>query len=190
MINKTVYLIDHIFLSPERSIIVSGRRFIAKTSYDDLIDYLCDYYSSGEQQEKEKRHNMTLEDIYPRWLEHKRLHTTASTYIKRIQSDWRTYYEGTPIIKRPLRQLKKLELDEWAHAMIKEHNMTRKNYTNVQMILRQALDYAVDLGIIEFNPMLQVKVDRKMFRREKKKPDNTQVFTQKELQDSDRRQNR
>ena len=159
----------------------NGRRFIAKTSYEDLIDYLCDYYESGEQEVKEKRHNMTVADIYPDWLEYKKLHTTASTYISRIQSDWRTYYEGTAIIRKPVRQLTKLELDRWAHSMVKDHNMTRKNYTNVQMIIRQTLDYAVDLGIIEFNPLLQVKVDRKMFRREKKKPDETQVYTQDEL---------
>ena len=159
----------------------NGRRFIAKTSYEDLIDYLCDYYESGEQEEKEKRHSMTVADIYPDWIEYKKLHTTASTHISRIQSDWRTYYEGTAIILKPVRQLTKLELDEWAPSMVKNHNMTRKNYTNVQMIIRQTLDYAVDLGIIEFNPMLQVKVDRKMFRREKKKPDETQVYTQDEL---------
>ena len=47
---------------------------------------------------------------------------------------------------------------------------------------RQALDYAVDLGIIEFNPMTQVKVDQKMYRREKKKPDKTQVYTADEIE--------
>ena len=84
--------------------------------------------------------------------------------------------------KKPLKKLTKLDLDKWAHTMIQTYDMTRKKYVNVQVIMRQALDYAVDLGIIEFNPMAQVKVDRKMYRREKKKPDKTQVYTADEIE--------
>lgn len=157
------------------------RRFVAKSSKEDLIDFLCDFYESGTGSSPLCNQPNTLESLYPEWLEYKKLHTTAISYINRIQSDWRTYYMNTDIIKLPLSSLTKLELDKWAHSMIKKYEMTRKCYNNVQMIMRQSLDYAVDIGIIDYNPMHQIKVDRKMFRREKKKPDATQVYTPEEL---------
>ena len=120
---------------------------------------------------------MNLEIFYHEWLKYKQLHTTASTYITRIESDWKSFYVGTPIIKIPLKKINKLTLDVWAHQLIKDYDMTRKKYVNVQVIMRQALEYAVDLDIIESNPMKGLKIDKKIFRKEQKKPDDTQVYT-------------
>lgn len=159
-----------------------GRRMIVRKDRDDLLDDLCAFYEGTYQKKPDRKERMTLEDLYPKWLIYKDLHTTATTYISRINSDWNTYYKGTDIVKKPLKELTKLDLDQWAHALIKNYDMTRKGYVNVQVIMRQALDYAVDLGIINFNPMTQVKVERKMYRREKKKPDKTQVYTAEEIE--------
>ncbi len=159
-----------------------GRRMIVRKDRDDLLDDLCSFYSGTYQKKPDRKERMTLEDLYPKWLIYKDLHTTATTYISRIKSDWNTYYKGTAIVKKPLKELTKLDLDQWAHALIKKYDMTRKGYVNVQVIMRQALDYAVDLGIISSNPMSQVKIERKMYRREKKKPDKTQVYTAEEIE--------
>lgn len=159
-----------------------GRRLICKKDRNDLLEALYDFYENQEHNEERSLQRMTLEDLYPRWLEYKTLHTTAVSYINRIKSDWNTHYKGSPITKKPLRKITKLELDEWAHTLIRKHDMTRKKYNNVQVIMLQALDYAVDLGILDFNPMSQVKIDGKMYRHEKKKPDKTQVYTADEIQ--------
>lgn len=59
--------------------------------------------------------------------------------------------------------------------------MTKNQYYNVTVIIRQSLTYAVDMGIIKENLFLQVKIDgKRLFRRAKKKPNETQVFTQEE----------
>lgn len=56
-------------------------------------------------------------------------------------------------------------LDELAHSLIKEYSMTKKQYYNCTVIMRQALQYAVDLKIILENPMMKVHIDgRRMFR--------------------------
>ena len=120
--------------------------------------------------------------MYPEWLEYKRLHTNAEPYILRIQTDWKTYYNDTPIIDIPIRQLDKLTLDKWVHRLIQTHHMTKTQYYNVTVIMRQALLYAVDLGIIKSSPLAQVKVDgKRMFQKVKKRPDYTQVFLDKEV---------
>lgn len=152
-----------------------GRKLIIKSSQEDLYNWLYDFYQEALLSDLLDR--LTLETFYHEWLEYKKLHTNASTYITRIESDWKSFYLGSPIIKIPLKRLNKLTLDVWAHRLIKEHNMTRKKYVNIQVIMRQALAYAVDLDIIPSNPMEAVKIDKKIFTKEKKKPDYTQVYT-------------
>ena len=48
--------------------------------------------------------------------------------------------------------------------------------------MRQALEYAVDLGIITENPFSSIRIDgKRMFRKVKKKADDTQVFLSNEI---------
>ena len=158
----------------------SGRRLIVKTSEESLYKALADHYGLDWYDEEDQ---VTLENFYPKWLSYKALHTNSETYINRIDSDWKSYYLGTPIIRKPLKRLNKLVLDVWAHELIKTHSMTKTQYYNSTVIIRQALGYAVDLGLISENPFKQVMIDgKRMFRKVKKKPDATQVYqTDEEL---------
>lgn len=144
-----------------------GRRMIVKSHKEDLLDYLINIYEKQEKDNSIK--DYTPERIYPDWKSYKEIHTTAKNYIRRIDNDWKKYYVGTDIIKKPHKQLKKLDLDTWAHQLIQDNNMTKKQYYNATIIMRQALDYAVDLGIIAENPFSAVHIDgKRMFRQEKK----------------------
>lgn len=127
-----------------------GRKLIVKATEEELYEWLNDFYK--EKLLDNLLDKVNLEIFYHEWLKYKRLHTTASTYITRIESDWKSFYVETPIIKIPLKKINKLTLDVWAHQLIKDYDMTRKKYVNVQVIMRQALEYAVDLDIIESTP--------------------------------------
>lgn len=152
-----------------------GRKPIAKQSREALETEITKYYIKLDS-EKSKEH-ITLMDLYPEWIEYKRLHTNASTYITRIQTDWNTYYKDTSIISIPLKQLDVLTLDMWAHQLIKTYEMTKNKYYNVTVIMRQSLNYAVKKGIIASNPLEKVKIDgKRMFQKAKKKPNETQIF--------------
>ena len=49
--------------------------------------------------------------------------------------------------------------------------------------MRQALDFAVDLELIKANPFSALKIDgRRMFHRERKKPNATQIFLKNETE--------
>lgn len=155
------------------------RRKIAKPTKEKLHKALYQYYRGGSYYDVDK---ITLNNFYPKWKKYKELHTTAGTYISRIECDWKKYYCGTDIVNVPLEKLSKIMLDEWAHSLIKEYSMTKKQYYNCTVIMRQALQYAVDLKIIPENPMMKVHIDgRRMFRYVRKKKDNTQVFSKDEL---------
>ena len=96
--------------------------------------------------------------------------------MKRIDCDWRKYYENDPISKKSFREMTKIYLDDWCHQKIKEYGMTKTCFYNMSMILRQMLEFAVDNGYIPTNPLRKVKINTKLFVRRRKKDDDTQVF--------------
>lgn len=157
------------------------RKPIARASKEKLENCIIAYYESlGEATHRE---NITLSTLYPQWIEYKRSHTTAEPYISRIHTDWKKYYVNTEIIQKPISSLTKLDLDNWAHQLIKKYELTKNAYYNMAVIMRQSLDYAIDLGIIDVNPLSLIKIDgKRLFRKVKKKPDETQVFSKEELE--------
>ena len=158
----------------------NGRRMIAKSSREKLIDALVDYYDSSSSINNFKN-TVTLSMLYPDWIHYKSLHVEKTT-IDRVHKDWKRYYENTSIVNKPIRHITKLDLDEWIHKQIKQFNMDKHQYGNFSLILRQELQYAVDREIIDENPFSYVRVDKKrMLRQEHKKSDESQVFSLQEL---------
>lgn len=158
----------------------NGRRMIVKSSREDLENAVVEHYISMSDDMFSE--NATLASLYPDWIEYKALHVEYPT-INRVKKDWKRYYEGAAIVNKPISKITKLDLDEWIHKMIKEYDMDYHQYGNFSLIIRQELEYAVDRGIIDSNPFLSVRIDKKrVLRAEHKKPDETQVFTLEELE--------
>lgn len=76
----------------------------------------------------------------------------------------------------PLTALNYDTLQEWALKTVREKELTKKQYYNLTVIIRQSLDYAVQKGILEENPFSKVHVESKLFKVKKKAEDRTQVF--------------
>lgn len=155
----------------------NGRRLVAKSSYNELEKYIITFYTSEEDIEYEKKKLITIRNLFPEWLNYKNAHTTSTSYIRRIKNDWNKYFETDTIVDIPMCDLNYLILDKWAHEIIKKDNLTKKQYYNMSIIIRQLLEYALELGIIEQNPFSRVKVDGKMFRHVSKPESDSQVFT-------------
>ena len=155
------------------------RRKVVRTTLAAIHEVLYDHYTGAT--EKRELSRQTVEKLYPKWLEHKKLITPASTSITRLHSDWKKYYEGTPIVKVPIVKLKKLDLDEWAHRLIRERELTSKQFSNLIAIMNQVLEYAVDLEIIETNPYERVKIRGKhLFRPPAKKDAEERIYSVEE----------
>ena len=102
------------------------------------------------------------------------MRTDSSSYIKRITAACNRFYsDEEELINKPIRNLDKMYLDEWAHKMIKDNGLTKKSYYNMSVILRQCLDYAVEMKYIDKNIFSEVKINTKMFARTKKKTSTT-----------------
>ena len=157
---------------PPDEIKKQNRRLIAKSTEQKLNNEIVTFYRNQNSVENA----VTLENFYSEWLKYKKLHSNSDSYIHRIDNDWNKYYLDTPIIKIPFKKLTPLQLDEWAHDLIKKWQMTKTQYYNMSIIMRQALDLAVSKEIITKNPFTEVQINTKMFQPNKKKNDASQVF--------------
>lgn len=159
-----------------------GRRLVKRKKRKGIDDAIVDYYRKKESQTVVDVHrNVTLLEIYPEWLSFKQIHTNSTSYIKKITADWKKFYvPEKELINKPLADMDKVYLDKWVHGMIKKYDMTKKMYYNMSVILRQCISYAVELGYLNEDEFAKVKVTKKLFRREKKKPGETQVYNPEE----------
>lgn len=102
--------------------------------------------------------------------------------------DWNKYYKGTEITKVILSDLTYLQLNDWAYNIVKNNSLTKKQYYNMSMIMRQCLEYACEpeINALTVNPFGRVKVNKNLFIKLEKPKSNTQVFMideQKEICD-------
>jgi len=156
------------------------RKLLVAATEEKLYEALLKHYESMSK--KQDADLLTVEALYPAWLNMMGLHGASSTYLKRIDADWRNHYVGNTIIKIPLAQINKQKMDIWAHTLIKKLQGKKKQYYNISLIMRGILDYAVDAGMIPQNPLRQVKINARMvFTPERKKASETQVFTKEEV---------
>lgn len=157
----------------------NGRRLIAKSTLSKLEDELVRFYSNGEE-ETEKKSRITVEKLYEEWLPFKSLHTNSNSYVYRITTEWNKYYDGTPLANSDIKKLNTIQLEEWALNLIKENSMSKNQYYNATIIIREMMEYAVNKQLLAVNPFAGIKPDKKLFRSKKKPNSETQVFTKKE----------
>ena len=123
---------------------------IAKRKREDLENAIVDFYLQQEQSEKRK--SITLRRFYPEWFAYKWQDTNNSSYMNHINYDWKRFYDNDSIVDRPIVELTTLELKNWARNKIISEKLSKKQYYNMAVIIRQSLDYLVELGELPDNP--------------------------------------
>ena len=168
------------FTRVEESTKGGGKKRVAKNTEEEIYDFLYHYYFGNSK----PYNKMTLKELYPEWFEFKKTKAVRNNTLHRIDTDYKRYYLdeplSAPIMSKPLASLKKMDIEKWAYSLIKKYNMTHKAFSNMAIVLRQTLDYLVDMEVIEGNPFLRVKIDNKAFRKVRKKPAQTQIFYEDE----------
>lgn len=156
-----------------------GRKPVTATTKEKLERKIIDFYLQLEQNEKSQKEQerlSTIKSIYPLWLNIKSLETKATSYIRRIDNDWNAYYSTDPIIDMDIRTFTKAILKEWALNKVRDKELTKTQYYNMSIIIRQCLYYSVDHELIPLNPYNQFTVDKKLLKKVKQPEDGTQVF--------------
>lgn len=151
---------------------------IAKRNWDDLADAIVAYYES--QKAEEKRKNITLRMLYPEWLAYKWQDTNNSNYMKHIDCEWRRFYLNDEIIDKPLHSFTALDLKNWARNKIISCHMTKKQYYNMAIIIRQSLDYLVERGELPVNHYAEFKINSSLFTPAIPKEPEYEVYNEAE----------
>lgn len=156
----------------------NNRRKIKRKNKNDLEKIICDYYQSvpNNHAGKEKPKDLlSVESLFYEFMKHKKNEVNSGT-VKRMMADWNRFYKpDEKFIAIPVRNLTKINIDDFFNTVLVEHNLKKKAFYNMCGILKQTLEYAVDAEYIEKNPY-RVKVNRKKFASSSKKPSTKEVF--------------
>lgn len=166
----------HSFLPDENS--PRKKKPIAKRKWEDLADEIVAYYEAQEEDTKRKR--ITLRQFYPEWFTYKWQDTNNSNYMKHIDGEWNRFYVDDPIIDRPVVELTALELKNWARNKSISCKMNKKQYYNMAVIIRQSLEYLVELGILPTNHYAEFKIKASLFTPTVSKDSEFEVFNEEE----------
>lgn len=157
-----------------------GRFTLKAQTKEELLDKIYDWHISHVENGHSRipKERVTLASLFPEFLEHKQKTTWSISTQAKNMSIWKNHYEGSDIIHVPIRTLRVKHLEEWAYGLIRDHNLTKKEFGNVCTWMKQMLEYAEREEIIDNNPYRLMKItNQNVFRQIDKKSDEEKVLT-------------
>lgn len=151
------------------------RRKICGNSEDELLEKLITLYEDDSYANK-----LTFERLFNEWIEYKRPLCNSENTIKRHLQHFKKYFNDLDICRKSVGKINSIYLEKVCNQIIKKHNLTRKEWTNVKTIINGMFEYARRSGYITVNPMADVRITIK-FRQITTKTSNTQVFNAEEM---------
>ena len=136
---------------------------------------LATLYFSNEHIEK-----LTFYGLYEEWIDYKKDMTGSPNTITRHKQHYKKYLESSALHGKKLNQLDSLTLEKECNQIVKNFNLSRKEWTNVKTILLGMFEYAVRKKYISTNPMPEVKILVK-YRQVVKKTGKSQTYNTEEL---------
>ena len=155
------------------------RKELKASTREKLEEKLYQKYKEAKDLEK-----LTMDQLYKKWLEYKTAITESPNTIKRHKQHYRKYFEGTELFGTPVSKVDKIELQSFCNRLVKDYNMSSKEWTNVKTILKGMFEYAVDKELIDKNPMEKVRITVK-FRQVQRKTGKTDTFNTEERKELD-----
>ena len=155
-----------------------GRITLKAPTKEELLDKIYEWHMSYYNGElAAARKEITLAKLFPEFLEYKKATTWSESTLNRNLYIWRRHYEGTKILNVPIRKIKLKTLQEWAYGLIREHDLTQKEFANVCTWMKQMFEYAEQEEIIDRNPYRFLKItNMNVFRQPEEKPDENKVL--------------
>lgn len=140
------------FRIPDKTI-ESGAFRRKKTTREEIESVLCDYYLNKEKEQLKSLQddNMTLEQLFYEFMEHKKEKVSAGT-IRRMVYDWKRYYKtNTDFIQKPYKDITSIDVDDFLNNIVNTTEIKDKAFCNMCGILKQTFEYAVSARYISAN---------------------------------------
>ena len=159
-----------------------GRYTIKANTEEELLEKIYNWHVANEGSIAgstiDTVEEPTLATLFPVFLDYKKKTTWSDATVKRNLSVWNNYYKDTEILDLPIRSIRLKTLQEWAYGLIKEHDLTQKEFGNVATWMKQMFEYAAMEEIIDRNPYSMLKItNRNVFRQPDIKPDENKVLS-------------
>ena len=152
-----------------------NRKCIKACTEQDLLEKLVDIYFSKSNIEK-----LTFDALFLEWLEYKKTITDSPNTITRHRQHYNKYFASCALSGKKLRQLDSLTLETEFNRIVRENNLSRKEWTNIRTIPKGMFEYAYRKGYITTTPMDKVQIFVK-FRQVVKETGKTQTYNTEEL---------
>lgn len=151
----------------------SKRRSVSDKTELGLYKKLADYYGVTDDPDV-----CTVQELFEKWIPYKRSVTSSENTIYRHIAHWNKYCKNTDVALMNIENISTTTLEIWANKIIKENNLTRKEWQNVKTIISGMFELACSDGekLLIKNPWIGVKIKVK-YRQVTKKSSESQVFT-------------
>ncbi|WP_243126736.1 tyrosine-type recombinase/integrase [Clostridium sp. HBUAS56010] len=159
-----------------------GRRNIKAATYEKLIDKLYMFYFLGKINTHVSRNRFC--DIFEEWLAYKckKKNNTDET-MKQNRASYQKYVQGTEIDKMPLKQIKTLDLENWAIDVLINNPMTAKSFNTHKIVVTGTLRYAKRKGLIPEDPWKKEELEyTHLFKSARRKPSADMIFYPDEIE--------
>lgn len=157
-----------------------ARKLIRGHSEEELLNKLVKLYEADENLD-----NRTFYQLYLEWLEYKTPMANSLNTIKRHKQHYKKYFEPSNLHQMKLSAIDTIILEMECNRIIREFNLTRKNWVNAKTILNGMFDYAKRKKYIEKNPLSDVRISVR-YRQVIKKTGKTQTYNTDELENLNR----
>lgn len=140
-----------------RPYIYVNRKQIIAPSYDELIDKLYDMEYG--------KLNYSFSQLYPEWMIWRRDCTSTSGKTqKEDANNWNHYLVNEPIVQIPIKKLQSKDFVKLFRKWTKDRQMTRKQFNNVKSLINGIFYYAIEEGIVDFNPVTSINCKQFTFK--------------------------
>lgn len=156
------------------------RKNIKAQSKEELLDKLIPIYFANTHLDK-----LTFYGLYEEWLEYKATVTNSPNTIKRHKQHYRKYFEPSILHDMKIKKIDELILEQECNRIVKEYNLSRKEWCNIKTILNGMFSYSIRKRYLIDNPMDKVQIYVK-YRQIVKKTGRTETYNTEELEELNR----
>ncbi len=157
-----------------------NRKNIKAQTREELLDKLIPIYLSNSHIDK-----LTFYGLYEEWLEYKATVTNSPNTVRRHKQHYRKYFEPSCLHNMKVKKIDELILEQECNRIVKEYNLSRKEWCNIKTILKGMFSYSIRKRYLIDNPMDKVQIYVK-YRQIVKKTGRTETYNTEELAELNR----
>lgn len=152
------------------------RKDLRARSRESLIDKLF-----LTVQEAENVAKPSLDELFEEWLTYREKLSNSPNSVLRLRQRYDRYLKSTEIFSLPIDTISKISLEIFCNTLVKEQDLTAKEYSNVKTIIKGLFEFAYDQELIHENIFNRVKISVR-FRQPKLKTGETETYSSEELE--------